>query len=104
MSFKASYQTSLSARLGYVDEVQFLKTIHDARSGKTVPFVRVLWTISLEYWLRDLAARGLLDPPEGPSRGVQAERTHRERIATASNDLPPPSIMGTEYFNKGEPQ
>jgi len=38
-----------------------LKTICDARIGKTVPLVRVFCTISLEYWLRDLAIRGLLD-------------------------------------------
>jgi asparagine synthase (glutamine-hydrolysing) len=60
------YQTPLSASLGYVDAVKFLKTICDARAGKIVPLVRVLWTISLEYWLRDLAARGLLDAPAAP--------------------------------------
>jgi asparagine synthase (glutamine-hydrolysing) len=60
------YQTSLSARLGYVDAVQLLKTICDARSGRIVPLVRVLWTISLEYWLRDVAVRGLLDAPATP--------------------------------------
>jgi len=57
------YQTPLSSGLGYVDEAQLLKTICDARAGKSVSLVRVLWTISLEYWLRDLAARGLLDAP-----------------------------------------
>jgi asparagine synthase (glutamine-hydrolysing) len=57
------YQTSLSSGLGYIHEARLLKTICDARTGKTVPMVRLLWTISLEYWLRDLAARGLLDPP-----------------------------------------
>jgi len=56
------YETSLSSRLGYIHEVQLRKTICDARDGKSVPVVRVLWTISLEYWLRGLAARGLLDP------------------------------------------
>ncbi len=55
------YETSLSSRLGYIHEDRFLKVISDARAGKTVPLVRVLWTISLEYWLRDLAGRGLLD-------------------------------------------
>ena len=55
------YQTPLSASLGYVDETQFLKIICDARSGKTVPLARVFCTISLEYWLRNLAIRGLLD-------------------------------------------
>jgi asparagine synthase (glutamine-hydrolysing) len=60
------YQTPLSSRIGYIDEVQLLKTICDARAGRIVPLVRVLWTISLEYWLRDLAARGLLDAPAVP--------------------------------------
>ena len=61
------YATSLSSRLGYVHEDRFLKVISDARIGKTVPLVRVLWTISLEYWLRDLAGRGLLDAPVASS-------------------------------------
>lgn len=57
------YQKPLSSRFGYVTEAQLLKTICDARAGKNVPLVRLLWTISLEYWMRDLAARGLLDAP-----------------------------------------
>jgi asparagine synthase (glutamine-hydrolysing) len=57
------YQTPLSSRLGFIREAQLLKAICDTRAGKSVPIVRVLWTISLEYWLRDLAARGLLAPP-----------------------------------------
>jgi asparagine synthase (glutamine-hydrolysing) len=55
------YQAPLSASLGYIHKAQLMKTIRDARTGKIVPLVRVLWTISLEYWLRDLAARGILD-------------------------------------------
>jgi asparagine synthase (glutamine-hydrolysing) len=61
------YQDSFSARLGYVDEAQLLKTVCDARAGKSIPIVRVLWTISLEYWLRDLAVRGYLDTPVAAS-------------------------------------
>jgi asparagine synthase (glutamine-hydrolysing) len=61
------YQSSLSSRLGYIHEDHLLKTICDARFGKIAPIVRVLWTISLEYWLRDLTARGLLDPPAASS-------------------------------------
>jgi len=60
------YATPLSASLGYIHQAQLLKTICDARAGKIVPMVRVLWTISLEYWLRDLARRGLLDAPVVP--------------------------------------
>jgi len=61
------YDHSLSSRLGYIYESQLLKTICDARAGKSTRIVRVLWTISLEYWLRDMAARGVLDLPPVPS-------------------------------------
>jgi asparagine synthetase B (glutamine-hydrolysing) len=54
------FQTSLSSRLGFIHEAPMLKTINDTRAGKDTAMVRVLWTISLEYWLRDLAARELL--------------------------------------------
>jgi len=56
------FQTPVSSRLGYIHVAQMLKTINDTRTGKDTAMVRVLWTISLEYWLRDLAARGLLAP------------------------------------------
>lgn len=61
------YQTPLSASFGYIHKAQLLKTICDARAGTTVPLVRIFWTISLEYWLRNLAARGLLDALAEPS-------------------------------------
>ena len=60
---RSAYRSSLSSRLGYVDDAALLRTVGDARAGKIAPIVRVLWTISLEFWLRDLAARGLLELP-----------------------------------------
>jgi asparagine synthase (glutamine-hydrolysing) len=60
---QAIYQESLSSRLGYIHDAELLNTIREARAGKSVSLVRVLSTISLEYWLRDLAGRGLLDEP-----------------------------------------
>jgi asparagine synthase (glutamine-hydrolysing) len=69
-----AYRSSLSSSLGYVDDVELLKVVGDARAGKTVPIVRVLWTISLEFWLRDLAQRGLLElPAESPSPLMRRE-------------------------------
>jgi asparagine synthase (glutamine-hydrolysing) len=68
------YQTPLSSSLGYIHEAQLLKTICDTRAGKSTPMVRVLWTISLEYWLRDLAARGLLDPPATSALPLEQQR------------------------------
>jgi asparagine synthase (glutamine-hydrolysing) len=52
---------SLSSSFGYVYDDRLLTVIDDARAGKTVPLVRLLWTISLEFWLREIAGRGLLD-------------------------------------------
>jgi len=65
------FQTPLSSRLGFIHEAQLLKTINDTRAGKSTPLVRVLWTISLEYWLRDLAARGLLATPTATTLPLQ---------------------------------
>jgi asparagine synthase (glutamine-hydrolysing) len=66
---QAVYCASISSRLGYVDDAELLKIVSDLRAGKTAPLVRVLWTISLEFWLRDLAQRGLM---EMPALSVQA--------------------------------
>ena len=68
------FQSSLSSGLGYIHEAQLLKTINDTRAGKSTPLVRVLWTISLEYWLRDLAARGLLALPTASALPVSQQR------------------------------
>jgi asparagine synthase (glutamine-hydrolysing) len=73
------YQSPISSRLGYIDEAQLLKTICDARAGKSTPIVRVLWTISLECWLRDLVARGLLVAPTASALPLK----HRELPITA---------------------
>jgi asparagine synthase (glutamine-hydrolysing) len=64
-------QTSLSAALGYVHEDRFLTAISDARMGKSVPLVRILRAISLEYWLRNLEGRGLLDAPAACSSSTK---------------------------------
>jgi asparagine synthase (glutamine-hydrolysing) len=70
------YHTSLSSDLGYVHEDRFLKVAADACTGKPVPLVRVLRAISLEYWLRDLAGRGLLDTPLASSSSARRRAPH----------------------------
>jgi asparagine synthase (glutamine-hydrolysing) len=60
---QAVFCQSISSRLGYVDDAELLKMMSDVRAGKTVPIVRILWTISLEFWLQDLPWRGLLELP-----------------------------------------
>jgi hypothetical protein len=95
------FQQSLSAHLGYVDEGLFLKTISDARAGRTVPLVKILSTISLEYWLRALAGRGLLEVlPPSPSL-VRQHALKGDGMTKASNGLPYPARSGRNIPKKG---
>jgi asparagine synthase (glutamine-hydrolysing) len=99
------YQAPISSRLGFIHEAQLLKTLCDLRAGKSTPIVRVLWTISLEYWLRDLAARGLLAvPPPRPSP-LSSGRAD-QHVATTSNSVPPLRHRGRNNSTerKGERQ
>jgi asparagine synthase (glutamine-hydrolysing) len=57
---KSAFRSSLSSRLGYVEESRFLDELQAVRNGKGSHMVRLLRAISLEFWLRDLASRGLL--------------------------------------------
>jgi asparagine synthase (glutamine-hydrolysing) len=60
-----AFQSPLSSRLGYINDSRFLQRLHEARSGKNIHIVRMQRTISLEFWLRALASRGLIeDAPE----------------------------------------
>jgi asparagine synthase (glutamine-hydrolysing) len=96
-----AFQQSLSAHLGYVDEGLFLKTISDARAGRTVPLVKILSTISLEYWLRALAGRGLLEAlPPSPSL-VRQHALKGDGMTKASNRLPYPARSGRNIPKKG---
>jgi asparagine synthase (glutamine-hydrolysing) len=73
------YQTSLSSGLGYIHEDRFLKLLSYARAGKTVPLVRALRAISLEYWLRIMAQRGLL---EATTTSSSSARQHELQVIT----------------------
>jgi asparagine synthase (glutamine-hydrolysing) len=89
------YHTSLSSRLGCIHEAQLMKTICDARVGKSVSLVRVLWTISLEYWLRDLDARALLDLPDASSSNFSQPQGASQRVAKPAKGFRP-ATSGTE--------
>jgi asparagine synthase (glutamine-hydrolysing) len=57
------FRSSLSSRFGYVNDAQFLRKLVAAKHGKDIPIVTLLRTISLEIWLRNLAARDLITTP-----------------------------------------
>ncbi len=58
---QTAFESPLTSSMGYINRARFLETISAARNGRTIPIIRVLKGISLEFWLRDLEARALLD-------------------------------------------
>ena len=59
-TFRKMFSGSVAARLGHIDERLFLLTLEDMENGKKVHIARVLKTIALEVWLRNLEQRGIL--------------------------------------------
>jgi asparagine synthase (glutamine-hydrolysing) len=66
---------SLSSKLGYIEQSSFLESLHAAVRGKEIHIVRMLRTISLEVWLRDLVFREVIDPSDFNKLGNQNEES-----------------------------
>jgi len=60
-----SFASPLSAQFGYIDRPQFVNTLNSAIHGCELHIVRMLRCISLEYWLRDLVGRQLIESERG---------------------------------------
>lgn len=60
---KMAFALPLSSSFGYIDSARFLENLTAARNGNETHIVRMLRTISLEFWLRDLISRGLIAAP-----------------------------------------
>jgi asparagine synthase (glutamine-hydrolysing) len=78
------FDRPLSATLGYIDRDRLLQTLHAALGGQTVHVVRLLRTISLEFWLRDISARGLIEATTLPRELVEVEPVQPERVKTSA--------------------
>jgi asparagine synthase (glutamine-hydrolysing) len=64
----AAFKSSLSAQLGYVDPAEVRKALEAMRIGNMPPyFIRLLKVVSLELWLRDAEAHGVLSLRSDPS-------------------------------------
>jgi aryl carrier-like protein len=61
---------ALSSQLGYVNRVRFLDRFRQAQAGAEIHIVRMLKTVALEAWLRNLASRNLLVLPVGQGSPV----------------------------------
>ncbi len=57
---RMAFDSPLSSALHYIDQHRFLEQVHAAMNGKAIHIVRLLRTIALELWLRDLASRRLI--------------------------------------------
>ncbi len=57
---QTAFDSPLSSNLGYLNRSCFLEKLQATRNGKQIAIVRMLRTISLEFWLRDLASRRLI--------------------------------------------
>lgn len=56
-----AFDSPLSTSLGYVNQHRFLTELRAAMNGKGIHIARMMKTISLEFWLRDLVSRRLID-------------------------------------------
>ena len=57
---QAAFESPLSSCLGYINNRRFLEALNASRNGKEIHTIRMLKTISLEFWLRDLHSRRLI--------------------------------------------
>jgi asparagine synthase (glutamine-hydrolysing) len=63
------FNSPVSSSMGYINQNQFQQQLRAVRGGKEVNLVRLLKTIALEFWLRDLISRSLLiDMPRAPQQ------------------------------------
>lgn len=74
---RATFDSPLSSNMGYINQSRFLDALDTARNGKTTSIAELFRTISLEFWLRDMMARGLLagktpSPLSSKARGLRA--------------------------------
>ena len=56
-----AFARPLCSRLGYIVGEKFLEKLCAAKNGKTTDIPRMIRTISLEFWLRCMVARGFLE-------------------------------------------
>jgi asparagine synthase (glutamine-hydrolysing) len=81
------FSQSLSSALGYVDGSQFLSAVRAGINGSSIHIVRTVRTISLELWLRDMTARGLLAEPQ-PAAASAARLLTSKRLSDVTRSLP----------------
>jgi len=75
------FHSPISLHRGYIDPQIFLAKLDEAKEGGKIHLTRMMRTISLEFWLRALAARNLL--AEGPELQQLARPSQRVNEPTS---------------------
>jgi asparagine synthase (glutamine-hydrolysing) len=75
------FKSSLASCLGYINDTYFLETLNAASSGETVHIICLLKTVALEFWLRDLASRGMIDAVTALQQSSRGSIGHGRRMA-----------------------
>jgi asparagine synthase (glutamine-hydrolysing) len=57
---RLAFESPLISDLGYVGKTRFIEAFEAARNGKPIHIVRLMRTVSMEFWLKELCERGLL--------------------------------------------
>ncbi len=70
---EALFKSPLGQSLGYLLTEPFRQSLRLARNGKAPQMARLLRTISLELWLRNLAIRGLIQVPSYDADFLEVE-------------------------------
>jgi hypothetical protein len=92
-ALRTVFRSPLSSSLGYVNRDRFLDALNAAANGKEVNTMRLLRTIFLELWLRDMATRSLIHvPPRVPAVEVE----ERGGISSEPEATPPRAIMANQ--------
>ncbi|MCU1224335.1 MAG: hypothetical protein JWQ42_2428 [Edaphobacter sp.] len=77
------FELSLTSALGYINDARLLETLDAARNGERVHIVCLLKTVALEFWLRDMASRHLIDAVLPWQQSSHGAVDHGKRMARA---------------------
>src|SRR6266404_6307963 len=70
------FDSPLSSHLGFINKPRFIEKLQAARNGTELHIGRMLRTVSLEFWLRHLNERCLLDVPMESLPALGGEPLH----------------------------
>jgi asparagine synthase (glutamine-hydrolysing) len=99
---QTAFNSPISSRLGCINEHAFLEEVAAARGGKEIHLTRMRKTISLEFWLRDIAARDLLATEFTSLLRLKPRHVDRMAARPKANSIAPASTVIGNNLRKEE--